>query len=70
MNLYLILSGSFIQTWAGQYYKDVNYLKIQKKFCFQLVSSHFRIWMGFYHKNSHELKQRFIMHSGFRQESI
>ena len=28
----------FIQTWAGQYYKDVNYLKIQKKFCFGVVT--------------------------------
>ena len=44
----------------------MSYLKIQKNFA--LVSSHFRIWMGFYHKNSHELEQRFIMYSGLRQK--
>ena len=31
-------SGGFIQTWAGQYYKDVNYLKVQKKFFFGVLT--------------------------------
>ena len=30
--------GGFMQTWAGQYHKDVNYLKIQKKFCFGVLT--------------------------------
>ena len=30
--------GGFVQTWAGQYYKDVNCLKIQKKFCFGVLT--------------------------------
>ena len=30
--------GVFIQTWTGQYYKDVNYLKIQKKFYFCVLT--------------------------------
>ena len=30
--------SGFIQTWAGQHYKRVNYLKIQKKFCFGVLT--------------------------------
>ena len=30
--------GGVIQTWTGQYYKDVNYRKVQKKFCFDVLA--------------------------------
>ena len=31
-------SGGLMQTWAGQYHKDVDYLKVQKKFCFGVLT--------------------------------